>query len=105
VVPPAVQASRLGRDVIDVYFLHYPHETGVPLEETWGALAELVDQGLVKAIGLANYRVEDVKRCRAQRPVDVVQDGLSLVDHLDNWFSPSAAQATETPATTAQQAA
>jgi aryl-alcohol dehydrogenase-like predicted oxidoreductase len=76
--------DRLGRERIDVYFLHYPDETGVPLEETWGALAELVDEGLVRTIGLSNYRWEDVERCHAERPVDVVQDGLSLVDHLDN---------------------
>jgi aryl-alcohol dehydrogenase-like predicted oxidoreductase len=85
-VRAACRASldRLGRDVIDLYFLHYPDKTGVPLEQTWGALAELVDDGLVRAIGLSNYRVEDIERCHAQRPVDVVQDGLSLVDHLDN---------------------
>jgi aryl-alcohol dehydrogenase-like predicted oxidoreductase len=85
-VHAACRASldRLGRDVIDVYFLHHPDASGVPLEETWGGLAELVDQGLVRAIGLSNYRLEDIGRCHAQRPVDVVQDGLSLVDHLDN---------------------
>lgn len=85
-VGAACRASldRLGRDVIDLYFLHYPDESGVPLEETWGALAELVDDGLVRAIGLSNYGVEDIEHCHAQRPVDVVQDGLSLVDHLDN---------------------
>lgn len=85
-VRAACRASldRLGREVIDLYFLHYPDETGVPLEETWGALAELVDEGLVRAIGLSNYRPEDIERCHAERPVDVVQDGLSLVDHLDN---------------------
>lgn len=76
--------DRLGRDRIDIYFLHYPDETGVPLEETWDALAELVGEGLVRTIGLSNYRFEDVEHCHAQRPVDVVQDGLSLVDHLDN---------------------
>jgi aryl-alcohol dehydrogenase-like predicted oxidoreductase len=76
--------SRLGRDAIDIYVLHYPDEGGVPLEETWGAVAELVDEGLVRAIGLSNYPLEDIKHCHAQRPVDVVQDGLSLVDHLDN---------------------
>lgn len=72
--------ERLGRDHIDLYFLHFPDETGVPLEETWGAMAELVDQGLVRAIGLSNYELADIERCHAQRPVDVVQDGLSLLE-------------------------
>jgi aryl-alcohol dehydrogenase-like predicted oxidoreductase len=56
----------------------------VPLEETWGAMGELVDQGIVRAIGLSNFTFEDVARCHALRRVDLVQDGLSLVDHLDN---------------------
>jgi aryl-alcohol dehydrogenase-like predicted oxidoreductase len=72
--------ERLGRDHIDVYFLHFPDERGVPLEETWGAMAELADRGLVRAIGLSNYELADIERCHAQRPVDVVQDGLSLLE-------------------------
>jgi aryl-alcohol dehydrogenase-like predicted oxidoreductase len=74
---------RLGRGHIDVYFLHWPDETGVPLEETWGAMAELVDEGLVRAIGMSNYELAEVERCHAQRPVDAVQDGLSLIDYLE----------------------
>ena len=74
---------RLGRDEIDIYLLHWPDDTGVPPEETWGAMAELADAGLVRAIGLSNYDLEDVEHCHAQRPVDVVQDGLSLIDYLD----------------------
>jgi aryl-alcohol dehydrogenase-like predicted oxidoreductase len=76
--------SRLGRDHIDIYFLHWPDETGVPLEETWGAMAELADAGLVRAIGMSNYSPEEVARCHAQRPVDAVQVGLSMIDYLDN---------------------
>jgi aryl-alcohol dehydrogenase-like predicted oxidoreductase len=72
--------QRLGREHIDIYFLHWPDETGVPLEETWGAMGELVEQGLVRAIGLSNYELGEIERCHAQRPVDVVQDGLSLLE-------------------------
>ncbi len=75
---------RLGRDLIDVYFLHWPDRSGVPLEETWGAMAELVDEGLVRAIGMSNYDLGDVERCHPQRRVDVVQTGLSLIDYLDD---------------------
>ena len=62
--------ERLRRDHLDVYFLHWPDDTGVPLEETWGAMAELVDAGLVRAIGMSNYSLEDVMRCHVQHPVD-----------------------------------
>src|SRR5947208_7084048 len=75
---------RLGREQIDLYFLHWPDDTGVPLEETWGAMAELAEEGLVRAIGLSNYSIEDVERCHAQRQVDAIQDGLNLIDYLDN---------------------
>lgn len=74
---------RLRRDHVDIFFLHWPDRGGVPLEETWGAMAEVADAGLARAIGLSNYGLTDVQRCHAQRRVDVVQDGLSLIDHLD----------------------
>lgn len=76
--------ARLGRDHLDIYLLHAPDETGVPVEETWGAMGELVEQGLAGAIGLSNFTADDVLRCHSQRAVDFVQDGLSLADHLDN---------------------
>ena len=75
---------RLGRDHIDVYLLHWPDDTGVPLTDTWGAMAALVDAGLVRTIGLSNYEREDIDRCHKQRRVDVLQTGLSLIDYLDD---------------------
>jgi len=75
---------RIGRDHLDGYLLHWPDETGVPLADTWGAMAALVSDGLVRSIGLSNYEQEDIARCHTQRPVDVIQTGLSLVDYLDD---------------------
>jgi len=74
---------RLRRDHVDMYLLHWPDEDGVPLEETWGAMAELAEQGLARAIGMSNYEREDVDRMHAIRPVDLVQDGLSMIDYLE----------------------
>jgi aryl-alcohol dehydrogenase-like predicted oxidoreductase len=75
---------RLGRSHLDVYLLHWPDESGVPLEETWGAMASLVDDGVVRTIGLSNYSREDIASCHAQRPVDLIQTGLSLIDYLED---------------------
>ncbi|MFL5767291.1 MAG: aldo/keto reductase [Actinomycetota bacterium] len=84
-VSAAVRASldRLATDRIDVYFLHWPDETDIPLLETWGAMSSLVDEGLVRAIGLSNYTTEQIESAHAQRPVDVIQQGLSMIDHLE----------------------
>jgi aryl-alcohol dehydrogenase-like predicted oxidoreductase len=55
--PEQVQAAcggslrRLGRDYLDIYLLHYPDESGVPLEDTWEAMAALCDAGVVRTIG------------------------------------------------------
>ncbi len=75
----AVDASlrRLGVDVIDLYQLHRVDEK-VPIEETWGAMAELVGAGKVRAIGLSEVSVNEIERAHAIHPVTSVQSELSL---------------------------
>jgi myo-inositol catabolism protein IolS len=83
-VTAACRASlaRLRTDRVDVYVIHWPDvDGGVPLAETWGAMADLVDDGLVRAIGLSNYEIPDIEACHATRPVDLIQQGLSMIDH------------------------
>jgi aryl-alcohol dehydrogenase-like predicted oxidoreductase len=59
----AVEGSlrRLRTDVIDVYQMHEPDE-GTPIEETLGALHELVDEGKVRYIGSSNYSAQQIER-------------------------------------------
>ncbi len=83
-IAEACRASlkRLRTDRIDVYVVHWPDgDDGVPLAETWGEMARLADEGHVRAIGLSNYEMADIETCHASRPVDVIQQGLSLIDH------------------------
>ncbi len=76
--------ERLGVDRIDLYFLHFPDETGIPLEETWAAMRSLADDGLVRTVGLSNFDRGQIEGCLAIGPVDAVQDGLSLIDYLEH---------------------
>jgi aryl-alcohol dehydrogenase-like predicted oxidoreductase len=70
---------RLGLERIDLLQIHWPDETGVPVEETWGEMARLVDEGKVRAIGVSNFDVPLLERCEAVRHVDSLQPSLSLL--------------------------
>jgi len=71
--------KRLGVEHLAVYQLHWPDSTGVPVEETWGAMAALVDDGLVGAIGVSNFTQELIERCEAVRHVDSLQQNFSML--------------------------
>lgn len=69
--------QRLGRDVIDLYYLHRV-DLEVPLEESWGALSELVTAGKVRALGLSEVSVAQADVAHAVHPVAAIQSELSL---------------------------
>jgi aryl-alcohol dehydrogenase-like predicted oxidoreductase len=75
----AASLGRLGIDRLDLYQLHWPDETGVPLEDTWGAMAGLQDEGLVGAIGVSNFDRGLIERCEAIRHVDSLQQQFSML--------------------------
>jgi aryl-alcohol dehydrogenase-like predicted oxidoreductase len=71
--------ARLGTDRIDLYQLHWPDETGVPVGETWGAMAELVAAGKVRFVGVSNFDRPLIETCRAIRHVDSLQPEFSML--------------------------
>ena len=71
--------GRLGVDVIDLYQLHWPDRSGVPVEDTWGAIGGLVDAGKVRWVGVSNFDRTLIERCSAIRHVDSLQQEFSLV--------------------------
>jgi aryl-alcohol dehydrogenase-like predicted oxidoreductase len=71
--------GRLGIDHIDLYQIHWPDETGVPIEESWATIAELVDAGKVRHIGVSNFDRALIERCEAIRHVDSLQQEFSMV--------------------------
>ena len=68
---------RLGTDHVDLYQLHRV-DPQVPLEETWGAMAETVAAGKARHIGLSEVTVAEIRRAQAVHPVTSVQSELSL---------------------------
>jgi aryl-alcohol dehydrogenase-like predicted oxidoreductase len=72
--------ERLDTDRIDLYQLHWPDAEGTPLEETWGTMAALQDEGKVGSIGVSNFDREQIERCLAIRHVDSLQPEFSMLN-------------------------
>jgi aryl-alcohol dehydrogenase-like predicted oxidoreductase len=70
--------KRLGVDVIDLYFQHRV-DPKVPIEETVGAMARLVEQGKVRYLGLSEAAPATIRRAHAVHPLSAVQSEYSLL--------------------------
>ncbi|MDB5412153.1 MAG: aldo/keto reductase [Rubritepida sp.] len=83
-VMQACEASlkRLGEDVIDLYYQHRV-DPSVPIEETVGAMARLVEQGKVRFLGLSEAKPETIRRAHAVHPIAVVQTEYSLLYRVE----------------------
>ncbi len=69
--------QNLGVDVIDLYYLHRVDPT-VPIEETVGAMAELVEQGKVRYLGLSEAAPDAIRRAHTIHPISALQTEYSL---------------------------
>lgn len=73
---------RLGVDRIDLYQFHWPDESGTPVEDSWGEMSRLIDEGKVRMGGVSNFDVALLERCERIRHVDSLQPPFSLI-HRD----------------------
>lgn len=69
--------TRLGVDHIDLYYLHRPDPT-IEIEETFGAMAELVAAGKVRYLGISEAAPNTIRRAHATAPISAIQSEWSL---------------------------
>ena len=69
--------ERLGVDHIDLYYQHRVDQT-IPIEETWGAMSELVAAGKVRYLGISEPSVDSLRRAHATHPITALQNEWSL---------------------------
>ena len=69
--------KRLGRETIDLYYQHRP-DPNVPVEESVGAMKELVQAGKVRFIGVSEFSAEQIRRAHAVHPITALQTEYSL---------------------------
>ncbi len=70
---------RLQVDTIDLYQIHWPNPES-EIEEGWAAMAELQREGKVRAIGVSNFNVEQMRRAQKIAPITSLQPPYSLLD-------------------------
>jgi aryl-alcohol dehydrogenase-like predicted oxidoreductase len=75
----AASLERLGTDYVDLYYYHQPDGV-TPVAETIAAMAELVEEGSVRAIGVSNLSVEQLDEAVEAGPVAALQNRYSLLE-------------------------
>jgi aryl-alcohol dehydrogenase-like predicted oxidoreductase len=78
-VRPALEESlaRLGTDYVDLYYLHRVDQS-TPIEETVGAMGDLVSAGMVRFLGLSEAAPETIRRAHATHPITALQTEYSM---------------------------
>jgi len=72
---------RLGVERIDLYQFHWPDDaTGTAVEDSWGTMVDLIEEGKVRWGGVSNFDVALLERCEAIRHVDSLQVPLNLIN-------------------------
>lgn len=71
--------QNLTTDYVDVYMVHWP-DVNTPLDETMRALDDIVKQGKARAVGISNFRLEQIKTSMQTRRVDVAQYCWNIFD-------------------------
>ena len=103
----ACEASlrRLGIDYVDLYYQHRV-DPEVPIEETVGAMAELVAEGKVRHLGLSRGGAGDVRRAHAVHPIAALQTEYSLwARDAEDAILPTRASSASASSPTARSAA
>jgi aryl-alcohol dehydrogenase-like predicted oxidoreductase len=70
---------RLGVETIDLYQFHWPDQTGTAVEESWGTMLRLVEEGKIRWAGVSNYDEPLLERCEAVGHVTSLQPPFSMI--------------------------
>lgn len=70
---------RLGVEAIDLYQFHWPDETGTPVEDSWGTMLALVQEGKVRYPAVSNFNADLLEKCEALGHVQSLQPPFSLI--------------------------